>query len=443
MQTADLKALHKRRVLTPWSAQGALDLPVIVRAEGVKLYDDEGHGYIDASSGLVAVNLGHRHPRLVRAIAEQADRLTFSPPGWFNDQRALLAEKIIELAPWAEGGRVFFTPGGTEANEDAVRTARALTGRAKVLTAYRSFHGSSMGSATMTGENRRWASEPFSVPGTVRFFAPYPYRSPFSTNDPREEVVRAIAHLRDVINYENPDNIAAILVEPVVGSNGVIVYPEGYLAQVSALCNEYGILLIFDEVMTGFGRVGAAFAAERFGIEPDIMTFAKGVTSAYVPAGGFMLRESLARYFDDHIAWMGHTYSGHPLAMAAGVAALDTYRDEEIYARARGLEAPLRKKLETLAAKHEIVGDVRGVGAFFALEFTSDRTTHAPLVPWQGKNQAPMPVFFGGLRRRGVYAMGRYNVVHVAPPLTIKDEEIDEMVAAFDGAIGDLEAAIP
>lgn len=441
MLTADLKLLHKRRVITPWSAQGALDLPVIVRGEGVNLFDDEGRRYIDASSGLIAVNLGHGHPRLVSAIAEQAGRLTFSPPAWFNDQRAILADTLIALAPWKEGGRVFFTPGGTEANEDAVRAARAITGRAKVLTAYRSFHGSSMGSATMTGENRRWPSEPFSIPGVVHFFAPYPYRSPFMTRDPQDEVVRALSHLRDVITFENPENIAAILMEPVVGSNGVVVYPEGYLKGVRELCNEFGILFISDEVMTGFGRTGAAFGATRFGYEPDIMTFAKGVTSAYVPAGGFMLRESLARFFDDHVAWMGHTYSGHPLAMAAGVAALEAYAEESIFARARDLEAPLRAKLEALAAKHEIVGDVRGVGAFFALEFTADRATHAPLVAWQGKNQAPMPVFFSGLRKRGVYAMGRYNVVHIAPPLTIQEAELDEIVAALDGAIGDLEAA--
>ena len=442
LATEDLKALHKRRVLTPWSAQAALDAPVIVRAEGVALYDAEGHRYIDASSGLIAVNLGHRDPRMVAAIRDQADRVAYVAPSLFNDQRALLADKLIAIAPWAEGGRVFFTTGGTEANEDAVRAARTLTGRTKVLTAYRSFHGSSMGSATFSGESRRWPSEPLGVPGAVRFFTPYPYRSPFDTQDPEQETRRAIAHLRDVVGYENPESVAAILIEPVVGSNGVIVYPEGYLAQVRRLCDEFGILLIFDEVMTGFGRTGAAFAAHRFAVTPDVITFAKGVTSAYVPLGGFMLRESLAAYFDDHVLWSGHTYSGHPLAAAAGIAALDAYAQDGLFERGRAIEKRLGEGLARLQEKHAVVGDVRGLGAFFGLEFVRDRDSRTPLVAWQGKDIAPMPVFFAGLRKRGVYAFGRYNVAHIAPPLIVDDAEIDEILAAIDGAIGDLEAAI-
>ena len=440
LQVEDLVAKHARYVLTPWSAQGTLRAPVIASAHGVYLEDVNGKRYLDLSSGLVAANLGHAHPRLIAAITEQASRVCFAPPGWFSDVRAELAEALVRLAPWTEGGRVFFTAGGAEANEDAVKIARVVSGRSKVLAAYRSFHGSTFGSGTLTGENRRWPVEP-GIGNVVHFFAPFPYRSPFNTSDPGEECTRALSHLKNVIGYEDPERIAAIVLEPVVGSNGVVVYPKGYLAGVRALCDKYGILFIADEVMTGFGRTGAAFGSERFGIIPDLMTFAKGVTGAYVPCGGVIVRETLAQHFDENVLNVGHTYSGHPLAMATGIAALEAYRDENLYARAAGLEPYLRERLETLRAKHPSVGDIRGVGAFFAIEFTRDRANHVPLVPWQGKGPALMAPLFASLRERGVYAMGRYNILHVAPPLVISNEEVDEAVTALDGAIGDLEAA--
>jgi taurine---2-oxoglutarate transaminase len=437
----DHKALHKARVLTPWSAQGSLDAPVIVRGEGIWMEDEQGKRYIDASSGLVAVNLGHSHPRVIAAIKEQVDRICYVPASWFNDARAELADRLIRLAPWKEGGRAFFTPGGTEATEDAIRVARVLTKRTKVLSAYRSFHGSTMGSANLTGESRRWPSEPIVAPGVVRFFAPYPYRSPFATRDPKEEVERALGHIRELFTYEDPERIAALIIEPVVGSNGVVVYPDGYLAGLRKLCDDHGIVLIFDEVMTGFGRTGAAFAGERFGVAPDMMTFAKGVTSAYVPLGGFLVRESLAKHFDENVLWIGHTYSGHPLATAAGIGALDAYRDEDIFAKTLALEKPLAAGLAKLRAKHEIVGDTRGVGLMQAIEFVKNRETREPLVPWQGKGMGPMPALFKSLRERGVYAFGRFNIVNICPPLVISEAEIETLMEALDGAIGDLAAA--
>jgi taurine--2-oxoglutarate transaminase len=439
-----LKTKHARYVLTPWMAQANLAPPVIVRGEGIYLYDDEGNRYADLTSGLIAVNLGHGHPAVRAAMHEQVDRLCFSPPSWFNDVRAELGEELVRLAPWGEeGGRVFFTVGGASANEDAVKFARAVTGRSKVLAGYRSFHGSGAGSATLTGENRRWFNEPVNVmPGVVHFFASYPYRSPFFARDPAEETQRALQHVADVVAAENPDQVAAILIEPVIGSNGVIVFPPGYLAGLRALCDAHGILLIFDEVMTGFGRTGAVFAGERFGVVPDMITFAKGVTSGYVPLGGVLLRERLARSFDDKPLPAGHTYSGHPLAMATGIAAVHAYRDGDLYARTKnGIEPRLRAGLERVRDKHEIVGEVRGVGAFFALEFVSDRKTREPLVPWQGKSLGPMPTLFAALKKRGAYAFGRYNVLHIAPPLIITDDQIDEAVATIDAAVGELEAA--
>ena len=440
----DLKTLHRDYVLTPWIAQGNVDVPVIVRGEGVYLYDADGKRYADLSSGLVAANLGHGHKTVLDAMHAQIDQLCFSPTNWFQDGRAKLAQALVAISPWAgkEGGRVFFTTSGAQANEDAVKFSRMLTGRHKVLTAYRSFHGSAAGAAALTGENRRWYNEPETMPGVVRFWANYPYRSPFHTDDAKVEVERALAHLRDVIAAENPDAIAALLIEPVVGSNGVIVPADGYLAGLRAICDEFGILLIFDEVMTGFGRTGAAFASIRFNVVPDMITFAKGVTSAYAPLGGVLMREKLAQTFDTRPLGAGHTYSGHPLNMAAGLGALAAYDAGGYFERGRTtIEGWLRTKLGKIKDKHELVGDVRGIGAFFALEFVSDRAKRTPLIPWQGKSMGVMPTLFGALRKAGVYAFGRYNVIHIAPPLVITEAELDEALAALDGAVGELENA--
>ncbi len=438
-----IAATHARYVLSPWLAQGNLAPPVIVRGEGIFLYDADGNRYADLTSGLIAVNLGHGHPAVRAAMHEQVDRLCFSPPNWFNDARAELGEALVALAPWNGAGRVFFSTSGAAANEDAVKFARAVTGRSKVLAGYRSFHGSGAGSASLTGENRRWYNEPSNVmPGVVHFWAPYPYRSPFFTTDPAEETRRALQHVADTVAAENPQHVAAILIEPVIGSNGVIVFPDGYLAGLRELCDRHGIVLIFDEVMTGFGRTGAAFGGERFGVVPDAITFAKGVTSGYVPLGGVLLREELASAFDAKPLPAGHTYSGHPLAMATGVATVRAYRDENLFARANDVIEPrLRAGLERVRDRHAIVGDVRGTGAFFALEFVSDREKRTPLVPWQGTSLGPIPALFAGLKKRGAYGFGRYSVMHIAPPLIISEDEIDEVVAMIDGAVGDLEEA--
>jgi taurine---2-oxoglutarate transaminase len=432
---------HARYVLSPWVAQKGPQPPVIVRARGSTLYDADGNEYIDMTAGLVAVNLGHGNTRIAEAIKEQAERVAFSPPSWANDVRADLAERLVELAAYPNGARVFFTTGGADANDDVTKIMRLVSGRSKILTAYRSFHGSSGGSGTLTGESRRWPGEP-GMPGIVHFFAPYPYRSPFSTNDPKEETKRALEHLELVLGYEDPSRVAAILIEPIVGSNGVIVYPDGYLAGLRKICDKYGIALVFDEVMTGFGRTGAAFAAHRFGVMPDAIVFAKGVTSAYVPLGGIILREELAKHFDTNVLWAGHTYSGHPLAMAAGVATLDAYRDDNVFDKAKALEAPLRKGLEELARTHKSIGEVRGVGAFFGIELVKDRATREPVVPWQSSQPSAMSAFNAGLRKRGAWVLVRYNFAAIAPPLTIEQSELDRGFEALDGALSDLEQAL-
>ena len=431
---------HAKYVLSPWVAQKSARPPVIVRAHGSTLVDADGKEYIDMTAGLVAVNLGHGNERLAAAIGEQAGRLAFAPPSWANDKRADLAERLVETIGWPQGGRAFFTTGGADANDDVVKMIRMATGRTKVLTAYRSFHGSTSGAASLTGENRRWPAEP-GVSGVARFFAPFPYRSPFGTTDPAEETKRALDHVELVLSYEDPQRVAAIIVEPIVGSNGVIVYPDGYLSGLRKICDKYGIALVFDEVMTGFGRTGAAFAAHRFGVMPDAITFAKGVTSAYVPLGGVLLREEIAKYFDDHVLWAGHTYSGHPVAMAAGLETMNIYRDEKIFDRALQLEGPLRKRLEQLQSAHPCVGEVRGAGAFFGLEFVKDRKTREPIVAWQGAGIGPMATFNKAARERGAWVLTRYNFAAIAPPLTIENAELDRGFEAIDGALTELEKA--
>ncbi len=440
--TAEIQQKHAKHVLTPWVAQGWLVAPVIVRGEGRYLFDADGNQLFDLGSGLIAVNLGHSHPKIVAAIQEQAGRLQYAAPGLFNETRAELAEELSQLSPWKnEGGRTFFTTTGAESNDDAVRLARSITGRTKILTAYRSFHGSTGTSIMLTGEDRRFGGEP-GGPGIMRFFAPYPYRSPFWATTPEQETERAIEHLERTLVHEDPKRVAAILIEPVVGSNGVIVYPDGYLPALRALTAKHGILLICDEVMTGFGRTGAAFGSERFGIVPDMITFAKGVTSAYEPLGGVMIRESLAKTWDTKPIPSGHTYSGHPMCVAAGLAAVRAYREEKVFERAREMEGELRSGLLAIAEKHPVIGDVRGVGAFFALELVKDRATKEPLTPWHGEGVGPMKLLYPELRKRGIFTFGKFNCVMVAPPLNTTKDELQRALAALDEGIGAFEKQI-
>jgi taurine--2-oxoglutarate transaminase len=444
MSTAELQAKHAQYVLTPWLAQGGLSAPVIVRGEGRYLYDTDGKRYLDLGSGLIAVNLGHGHPKVVKAMQEQAALLGYAAPGLFHEKRAELAEALSRISPWGatgEGCRTFFTTAGADANDDAVRLARNVTGRTKVLSAYRSFHGSSGTSIMLTGEDRRFGGEP-GPPSIMRFFAPYPYRSPFWATTPEEETKRAIEHLERTLVHEDPKRVAAIIIEPVVGSNGVIVYPDGYLPALRALTEKHGILLIADEVMTGFGRTGAAFASQRFGVVPDMITFAKGVTSAYLPLGGVMVREKLAKTYDARALPCGHTYSGHPMCVAAGLATVRAYEEEKLFERGKEIEGWLRAGLAAIAEKHPTVGEARGVGAFWALELVKDRATKEPLVAWHGDGPGVMKTLYAELRKRGVYTFGKFNVCMVAPPLTVTKSELDEGLEALDASLGGLEASL-
>jgi taurine---2-oxoglutarate transaminase len=438
------QAQHKKFVLSSWSAQGALMAPVVVRGEGRFFYDEDDTRYLDLSAGLVSTNLGHSHPAVVKAIQEQAAKLCYSPTGFFQDKRAELAETLSKLSPWGngEGARVFFTSGGAEANDDAIRIARALTGRFKVLAAYRSYHGSTGVSMQLTGEDRRFGNDPAIAPGIVHFWAPYPYRSPFYTQDPAEETARALEHLERTLLHENPRNIAAIILEPIVGSNGVIIYPKGYLEGVRRITQQHGILLIFDEVMTGFYRTGEPFASHLFNVTPDMMTFAKGVTSAYIPLGGVIVREGLAQYFDTRALPVGHTYAGHPLCVATGLAAVQAYQDDGIQEHVQQLEGWMMEGLKELEARHPLLGEARGIGAFWALEFVKDKDTREPLVPWHGDGMGVMKNLYAELKKRGVYTFGKYNIAMVTPPLNITRGELDFGLEALDASISALEAGV-
>jgi taurine--2-oxoglutarate transaminase len=433
LSSATIQEWTRGHVLVSWSAQKGLNQVPIVDARGATLVAADGTEYLDLSSGLINVNLGHGHPRVVRAIQDQAARLCYVTPSFGNDARAALARALHEASPGRSLTKTLFTTGGAEATESAIKIARLATGRNKILTAYRSYHGATYGAVSAGGDNRRWAVEP-GIPGIVRFFAPYPYRSPFGVSG-QAEVAAALRHLEEVIGYEGPQHIAALLIEPVVGTNGVIVYPDGYLQGLRALCDRHGILLVFDEVMTGFGRTGRFWGCENWNVVPDMMTFAKGVTSGYVPLGGVSVAPGIAAHFDDHTLWTGLTYSGHPLACAAGVAAVASYQEERLIERGRAAGVLLERHLRRLQERHVSVGEVRGLGLFFALELVKNRETKEMLVPWNGPGQGVMAEITRDLLKRGVYVYGRWNIMFVAPPLIVTEEEIERAAAALDAAL--------
>ena len=426
----------RTHVFHSWSAQAAIDPLPIARAQGSRFWDFEGRGYLDFSSQLVNVNIGYQHPKLVAAIQEQAGRLLTIAPTFANDARSEAARLLAELAP-GDLNMVFFTNGGAEANENAIRMARLHTGRNKILAAYRSYHGATAGSIALTGDPRRWLSEP-GMPGVVRHWGPYAYRSAFHSDSEEQEGERALQHLRDTIMVEGASTVAAIILETVVGTNGVLVPPDGYLAGVRQICDEHGILLIVDEVMSGFGRCGEWFAVDHWDVTPDLITFAKGVNSGYVPLGGVILSDRVAETFQDRAYPGGLTYSGHPLACASAVASIGIFREEGIVERARALGRDvLGPELRSLAERHPSVGEVRGLGVFWALELVRDRHTREPLVPFNatGADAAPMADFAAACKAEGLWPFIHFNRTHVVPPCTTSADEIREGVAILDHAL--------
>ncbi|GAB3615639.1 aspartate aminotransferase family protein [Okibacterium endophyticum] len=412
---ADIVQRDRTRVFHSWSAQGALSPLAIVGASASEVWDAEGNHYLDFSSQLVNVNIGHQHPRVVEAIQRQAAELTTIAPAHANETRARAAELILERAPRGFA-KVFFTNGGADANENAIRMARLTTGRDKVISHYRSYHGNTGAAISATGDWRRMPNE-YSR-GHVHVFGPYLYRSEFWAQTPEEEAERALHHLERTIQSEGPDTVAAILIETIPGTAGVLVPPPGYLAGVRAIADRYGIVFILDEVMAGFARAGEWFALDAFEVRPDLITFAKGVNSGYVPLGGVVISEPISSAFDDRVFPGGLTYSGHPLATASAVATIEAMADEGVVENARRLGAEvIGPRLREIASRSALIGEVRGQGVFWALELVSDRDTRTPLPA------ADMGAIKSSLLERGVLGFFADNRIHVVPPAVITDEE--------------------
>jgi taurine--2-oxoglutarate transaminase len=416
--------------LHSWSKQGGLNPAVITKSEGIYFWDSEDKKYYDMSSQLVNMNLGHGNKKVIEAIKKQADELAFIGPGFAIEARTKLAKKLIELAP-DNMGKVFFTNAGADANENAIKMARMFTGRNKIFSRYRSYHGSTYGAGNLTGEPRRFPLEP-GIPGFIKFFDPYIYREKIDFKSEKEASAYYVAKLREQVEYEGGTSIAAIVLESVTGSNGVIIPPSGYMEGVREICDDYGIMMICDEVMTGFGRTGKWFGINNWGVKPDIISFAKGVTCGYAPIGGAIVSKEIAAYFDDHTLLCGLTYSGHPLGCAAGVATIEAYEELNILEHVNTVGKVLGELLEELKEKHQSVGDVRYIGLFSAVELVTDKVAKTPLVAYGKDPEGKMGKIAGMLKQRGFSTYTHENMIIVAPPLIITEEELKEGIALLD-----------
>jgi taurine--2-oxoglutarate transaminase len=421
-------------VLYSWSVQSAISPIPVAGAEGRYFWDYDGKRYLDFASQLVNLSLGHQHPKVIAAIKEQADRLCTIGPPMATESRSKLARLLAAVTP----GNLcysFFTNGGAEANENAIKLARWYTGRHKIVVRFRSYHGATAGAISATGDPRRWPAEP-GLPGFVRLLDPYTYRCPSGHPDPCP-VCTGAPHLEEVLMYEGPENVAAVLLETVTGTNGVIPPPPGYLRAVREVCDRHGILLVLDEVMAGFGRTGRWFACEHWDVVPDILTVAKGINSGYVPLGAMVVSEPIAEWVRDRFFAGGLTYSGHPLACAAAVASIEAFREERIVEHAAELGEYLRERLTGLADRHASIGEVRGLGLFWGVELVRSRETREPLVPFDasGEAAAPMARLGKAALERGLYLMTHWNVIMVCPPLTITQEELDEGLSILDDVL--------
>ncbi|GAB0106935.1 aspartate aminotransferase family protein [Nocardia sp. JMUB6875] len=425
--------LDRAHVFHSWSAQKSLNPMTITAAQGCYVWDGDGNRLLDFSSQMVNTNIGHQHPKVVAAIQEQAATLCTIGPAFVNDARSEAARLIAERTP-GELNKIFFTNGGADAVEHAVRMARLHTGRYKVLSRYRSYHGGTETAVNLTGDPRRWPNDHGNA-GVVHFFGPFLYCSQFHSTTEAEETERALQHLEQTIVFEGPSTIAAIILESVPGTAGIMVPPPGYLAGVRELCDRYGIVFIADEVMAGFGRTGKWFAIEHFDVVPDLITFAKGVNSGYVPLGGVAIAPHIAATFDDRPYPGGLTYSGHPLATAAAVATINAMTEERIVENAADMgERVLGPGLRELAERHPSVGEVRGLGVFWAVELVADRATREPLAPYGGSSPA-MTEAVAAAKAAGLLLFVNFNRLHVVPPCTISEAEAKEGLAILDQAL--------
>ncbi len=447
MTVADLSRqeildISRETTLYEWTAQSVMKPMVVDHAKGIHFWDVDGKRYMDFNSQLMCVNIGHGDERVIDAIKAQMDQLCYvAPTAATTAIRAELGRLLQEITP-GNLSKAFFTNGGAEANENAIKIARAVTGRHKIMARYRSYHGATAGAIALTGDPRRWAAEP-SIPGVVRIPDFYPYRAGKDIDDP-QYTASVLNATEEIIQFEGPHTTAAMIIETVVGTNGILIPSEGYIRGLRALCDKYGILLICDEVMSGFGRTGAWFAVDHYGVTPDIMTVAKGLTSAYVPLGATIVSDTIAEYFEDKPLYAGLTYNAHPVGCAAAVACINVYRDDQLIEKARALGEVLNAELHKLKERHPSVGDVRSIGLFSLVELVKDRHTREPLTPYNPKpyELGPMPQFNAFLREHGLFTFVRWNTFFVNPPRIISEEQLREGLAIIDRGLEVVDAVV-
>ncbi len=434
MTTSEIVALNREHTFFSWSVQGALDPIAIDHAEGVWLYTPDGDRILDFNSQLMSVNIGHGDRRVIDAITEQATKLQYVQPAFATEIRARLGQKLAEILP-GDMDKVFFTLGGAEAIENAIKLARHYTGRTKVLARYRAYHGATMGAMTLTGDPRRWANEPGLV-GVVR----YPDTHRWGEAEPRP-VAESLQGLEDVIRYEGPHTIAAIFLETIVGTNGILIPPDGYLQGVRELCDRHGILMVADEVMAGFGRTGRWFAVDHWDVVPDLMAMAKGLTSSYLPLGAVAMRPHIAEHFDRNMYYGGLTYSSHPVSLAASLATIRVYEEDGLIENAARMGGVLRQHHERLAAKHPSVGAHRSLGLFGILDLVRSRDPWTPMTPFNGTSDE-MKAVGRYFREHGLYTMLANNSIHTNPPLCITEDELAHGFEIIDAALDIADQAV-
>ncbi|MEM7438458.1 MAG: aminotransferase class III-fold pyridoxal phosphate-dependent enzyme [Pseudomonadota bacterium] len=413
--------MHANHYLQSWSKQGNRPR-VIAGAQGSWFWDTEGKRYLDFQSQLVNANLGHQHPKIVQAIKDQADKLCYIGPAMGSDVRSELAALMNEITP-GDICSTFFTTGGAAANELAIRLARHYTGRSKIIARYRSYHGATGGTLSLTGDPRHHLTRG-DMPGVVRMLDPYTYRLSTGHKDPADcPVCQGAPHLEEILMYENPETVAAVILEPIVGTNGIIVPPDGYMASIKATCEKYGILLIADEVMAGFGRTGEWFAMDHWDVVPDILTGAKGINSGFVPLGTMSVSKNLADWLKDRALPGGLTYAGHPLACASGVAAIRAMQEEGTLAHATAMGKIMRAELRDMALRHPSIGEVRGKGMFNGIELVKNGETREPLAPFAAKGGV-MAEMMSFAMNAGLYLSFFSNVIRLTPPLNISKQDL-------------------
>jgi taurine--2-oxoglutarate transaminase len=434
----EILSLSKEHVFYTWSAQAKVNPIAVQRAKGVYFWDVDEKRYLDFNSMTMCVNIGHGDERVIKAIQQQVEELPYAAPGMTTKPRALASKMVAEITPHQALTKVLFTLGGADANENALKLARGYTGRHKILTRYRSYHGASAGAMAATGDPRRVVWEPNLMTGVVHFLDPYRYRSTFHRTNP--DISEAdfaqdyLNHLEEIIQYEGPETIAALLIESVTGTNGIIIPPEGYLQGLRALCDKYGILMIADEVMSGFGRTGKWFAVEHWDVLPDIITMAKGLTSAYAPLGAVAMKPEIAAAFNEQAFESGLTYTSHPVSLAAAIANINVMKEDKLVEHAAGMGKVLKRMLTDLGEAHPSVGEVRNIGLFGILELVKDRKTKEPMAPWNGSSPE-MTALKKYCLDHGLFLYTHWHTILIIPPLIITEEQLQEGFGVLDTAL--------